>query len=82
MPRVLYTACDIVPSPKGASTHILHNIRGLVNSHFDVYQVLRLLNDFDLSKRLADAATESALTKLTWQEAQKKLVKVYDRLLG
>src|SRR5215471_18186659 len=37
MPRVLYTAFDIVPSPKGASTHILHNIRGLVNSGFDVH---------------------------------------------
>ncbi len=39
MPRVLYTAFDIVPSPKGASTHILHNIRGLVNSHFDVHLI-------------------------------------------
>ena len=37
MPRVLYTAFDIVPSPKGASTHILHNIRGLVNSQFEVH---------------------------------------------
>jgi glycosyltransferase involved in cell wall biosynthesis len=37
MPRVLYTAFDIVPSPKGASTHILHNIRGLVNSQYDVH---------------------------------------------
>lgn len=36
MTRVLYTAFDIVPSPKGASTHILHNIRGLVNSQLDV----------------------------------------------
>ncbi len=36
MTKVLYTAFDIVPSPKGASTHILHNIRGLVNSQFDV----------------------------------------------
>jgi glycosyltransferase involved in cell wall biosynthesis len=36
VPRVLYTAFDIVPSPKGASTHILHNIRGLVNGQFDV----------------------------------------------
>lgn len=35
--KVLYTAFDIVPSPKGASTHILHNIRGLVNGHFDVH---------------------------------------------
>ena len=37
MKSVLYTAFDIVPSPKGASTHILHNIRGLVNSQFDVH---------------------------------------------
>ena len=37
MKRVLYTAFDIVPSPKGASTHILHNIRGLVNGKFDVH---------------------------------------------
>ena len=37
MPRVLYTAFDIVPGPKGASTHILHNIRGLVNGQFDVH---------------------------------------------
>lgn len=36
MTKVLYTAFDIVPSPKGASTHILHNIRGLVNSHLEV----------------------------------------------
>ena len=39
MPSVLYTAFDIVPSPKGASTHILHNIRGLVNGQFDVHLV-------------------------------------------
>lgn len=39
MSRVLYTAFDIVPSPKGASTHILHNIRGLVNGQFDVHLV-------------------------------------------
>src|SRR5215207_5769657 len=37
MARVLYTAFDIVPGPKGASTHILHNIRGLVNSQFDIH---------------------------------------------
>lgn len=37
MPRVLYTAFDIVPSPKGASTHILHNIRGLVNGQYQVH---------------------------------------------
>jgi len=37
MRTVLYTAFDVVPSPKGASTHILHNIRGLVNSQLDVH---------------------------------------------
>ena len=39
MPRVLYAAFDIVPSPKGASTHILHNLRGLVNVNFDVHLI-------------------------------------------
>src|SRR5690606_37906685 len=39
MAKILYTAFDIVPSPKGASTHILHNLRGLVNSQFDVHLI-------------------------------------------
>jgi len=39
MTKVLYTAFDIVPSPKGASTHILHNIRGLVNSKFSIHLI-------------------------------------------
>jgi glycosyltransferase involved in cell wall biosynthesis len=39
MKKVLYTAFDIVPSPKGASTHILHNLRGLVNANFDVHLI-------------------------------------------
>ena len=39
MNRVLYSAFDIVPSPKGASTHILHNIRGLVNGKYDVHLI-------------------------------------------
>ncbi|MCL4269438.1 MAG: glycosyltransferase family 4 protein [Anaerolineales bacterium] len=39
MTNVLYTAFDIVPSPKGASTHILHNIRGLVNGNFSVHLI-------------------------------------------
>lgn len=45
-------------------------------------QVLHLLNDFELSRRLSDSATERALSKFTWHEAQKKLLKVYDRLLS
>jgi len=39
MPRVLYTAFDIVPSPKGASTHIMHFLRGLVNADYDVHLI-------------------------------------------
>jgi glycosyltransferase involved in cell wall biosynthesis len=45
-------------------------------------QVLALLNDPELSRRLADSATERALTRFTWHEAQKKLRKVYDKLLA
>jgi glycosyltransferase involved in cell wall biosynthesis len=45
-------------------------------------QVLTLLDDYDLSGRLADSATERALTKFTWHQAQKKLLKVYDKLLA
>jgi glycosyltransferase involved in cell wall biosynthesis len=45
-------------------------------------QVLALLNDFELSKRLAESASKRALTKFTWHESQKKLLKVYAKLLS
>ena len=45
-------------------------------------KVLMLLNDVALSKRLAESATERALTKFTWHESQKKLVKVYEKLVN
>ena len=45
-------------------------------------QVLALLNDYELSKRLSESAAERALTQFTWHAAQKKLVKVYRKLLG
>lgn len=45
-------------------------------------QTIALLNDFELSKRLADSASERALTQFTWHESQKKLIKVYDKLLS
>jgi glycosyltransferase involved in cell wall biosynthesis len=44
-------------------------------------QVLTLLNDFELSKRLAETASKHVLEKFTWHEAQKKLLKVYEMLL-
>jgi glycosyltransferase involved in cell wall biosynthesis len=34
--RVLYTAFDIFPSPKGASTHIAYFLRGLAGAGYDV----------------------------------------------
>lgn len=36
MPRVLYVAFDVVPSPKGASTHITHFVRGLTQAGYAV----------------------------------------------
>jgi glycosyltransferase involved in cell wall biosynthesis len=45
-------------------------------------QAIALLNDFELSKRLAQSASERALTKFTWHESQKKLGKVYEKLLA
>jgi glycosyltransferase involved in cell wall biosynthesis len=45
-------------------------------------QVLRLLDDVELSSRLSESASERAFAKFTWHEAQKKLVRVYDRLLA
>jgi glycosyltransferase involved in cell wall biosynthesis len=33
----LYTAFDVVPSPKGASTHITHFLRGLTGAGYDVH---------------------------------------------
>jgi len=44
-------------------------------------QILRVLNDRDLAEKLATQAAARARSKLTWHEAQKKLLKVYDRLL-
>jgi len=45
-------------------------------------QALTLLNDIELSKRLSETASKRALTKFTWHESQKKLVKAYEKLIG
>lgn len=37
--QILYTAFDIVPSPKGASTHITAFVRGLVAAHHRVHLI-------------------------------------------
>ena len=49
--RILYTAFDLVPSPKGASTHITQFLRGLVGASYDVHLMTPgdgILPDHDL----------------------------------
>lgn len=71
MTRVLYTAFDIVPSPKGASTHILHNIRGLVNSQFDVH----LITPNDGLLPTEDSIEGARVTRVTQDLAQNFLAR-------
>jgi glycosyltransferase involved in cell wall biosynthesis len=35
-PKILYAAFDVVPSPKGASTHITYFVRGLIEAGYDL----------------------------------------------
>src|SRR5512138_293350 len=71
MKKVLYTAFDIVPSPKGASTHILHNIRGLVNSHFDI----RLLTPNDGLLPPEDTLAGAHVTRVSQDLSQSFLAR-------
>jgi len=71
MTRVLYTAFDIVPSPKGASTHILHNIRGLVNGQFIVHLITP--NDGLLSPE--DTIEEARVTRISQDLSQNFLAR-------
>ena len=71
MPRVLYTAFDIVPGPKGASTHILHNIRGLVNGQFDVH----LLTPNDGVLPAEDTIEGARVTRITQDLSQNFLAR-------
>jgi glycosyltransferase involved in cell wall biosynthesis len=43
--------------------------------------VLAVLNDASLAQRLAESAAKRAKAKFSWREAQKKLLKVYERLV-
>jgi len=43
--------------------------------------VLAILNDASLAQRLADSAAQRARERFSWREAQKKLVRVYERLV-
>lgn len=71
MTRVLYTAFDIVPSPKGASTHILHNLRGLVNRNFDT----QLLTPGDGILPLDDVIEGTPVTRIAQDLSQNFLAR-------
>ena len=65
--------------------HVREDVDALLFSPSDpddlARKVLTLLNDIELSQRLAPSASERALTKFTWHESQKKLVKVYKKIV-
>jgi glycosyltransferase involved in cell wall biosynthesis len=44
-------------------------------------QALILLEDIELSRRLSNSASERARSHFSWHEAEKRLGKVYDKLL-
>ncbi|MCC7118211.1 MAG: glycosyltransferase family 4 protein [Anaerolineales bacterium] len=71
MTKILYTAFDLVPSPKGASTHILHNLRGLVNRNFDV----RLLTPSDGVLALEDTIEGAQVTRISQDLTQNFLAR-------
>jgi glycosyltransferase involved in cell wall biosynthesis len=60
MSHVLYTAFDVVPSPKGASTHITHFVRGLVSAGYAV----RLMTPGDGRLPLAGEYEGAAVTRV------------------
>jgi len=71
MTKILYTAFDIVPSPKGASTHILHNLRGLVNRNFDAH----LLTPGDGVLPLEDSLEGARVTRIAQDLTQNFLAR-------
>ncbi len=60
MVRVLYVAFDVVPSPKGASTHITHFVRGLVEAGHQV----RLITAGDGQLPAEDEYAGAAMTRV------------------
>lgn len=64
---------------------VREDVDGLLFSPNDPNDLARqagvLLRDIELSKRLAESAAAHVREKFTWHESQKKLVKVYEKLL-
>jgi glycosyltransferase involved in cell wall biosynthesis len=61
---VLYTAFDVVPSPKGASTHITYFVKGLVEAGYDV----QLITAGDPSLPAEDTYQGARLKRVISQE--------------
>ncbi len=59
---VLYCAFDVVPSPKGASTHITHFVRGLVDAGYRV----QLITAGDPSLPERDLYCGAQLLRIPW----------------
>ena len=82
-----------VPTLYGHTNPTLPVVRELVREDIDALlfapddagdlarQITRVLNDRELAETLAANAAARARAKLTWHAAQKKLLKVYERLL-
>lgn len=74
MTRVLYSAFDIVPSPKGASTHIIHNLRGLVDCGYEVH----LMTPSDGVLPLDDTLEGATVTRVPQDLSQNFLARAAD----
>ncbi|MFZ5857877.1 MAG: glycosyltransferase family 4 protein [Chloroflexota bacterium] len=74
MTRVLYSAFDVVPSPKGASTHILHNLRGLVERGYEVH----LITPSDGILPLDDSIEGARVTRVAQDMSQNFLARAAD----
>ncbi len=74
MPRILYSAFDVVPSPKGASTHIVHNLRGLTERGYDVH----LITPSDGILPLEDSLEGAQVTRVAQDLAQNFLARAAD----
>ena len=74
MPRILYSAFDVVPSPKGASTHILHNLRGLIERGYEVH----LMTPSDGVLPLEDTLEGAQVTRVAQDMTQNFLARAAD----
>ena len=44
--------------------------------------ILAILNDPELARRLGESAARRARDRFSWRQAQKKLIRAYERMMG